>query len=194
MSSASSSALMSIFNRRSEGVTTGGGSVAESGRISAKEKKPLSSMPVNAPEPNRMGGPASIGKAVKITGQIYSKEDLYVDGEVEGTIELQAHRLTIGANGKVRCNIKAREVVVLGNVQGKVDSTDKLEVRKNASVVGDITTVRIVIEDGAYVKGSIDTLKSEPAKSSAGLRSEPAVPTMLAAAPANSHSAAMVAE
>ena len=154
----------------------------------------MSSMPVRTPEPERMRSPATIGKAVKITGQIYSKEDLYVDGDVEGTIELQAHRLTIGPNGKIRCNIKAREVVILGNVQGKVHSTDKLEVRKNASVVGDVTTARIVIEDGAYFKGSIDTAKSEPANSSDSVRSEPEVATLVAAAHANSHSGAMVAE
>jgi cytoskeletal protein CcmA (bactofilin family) len=104
---------------------------------------------------------------VKINGQIYSKEDLYVDGDVEGTIELQEHRLTIGPNGRVRSNVEAREVVILGNVQGNVDVSDKLEVRKDACVVGDITTARIVIEDGAYFKGSIDIVKLEPAKSSA---------------------------
>ena len=124
----------------------------------------MSSIPFKTPEPNSTCGQASIGKAVKIDGQIYSKEDLYVDGDVEGTIELQEHRLTIGPNGKVHSNIKAREVVILGNVQGNVEASDKLEVRKDASVVGDIKTARIVIEDGAYFKGSIDTVKPEPAK------------------------------
>ena len=132
-----------------------------------------------------MRGQASIGKAVKIDGQIYSKEDLYVDGDVEGTIELQEHRLTIGPNGKVHSNIKAREVVILGNVQGNVEASDKLEVRKDARVVGDIKSARIVIEDGAYFKGSIDTVKPESAKYSTSLQPKPQVTPFAAAAPLN---------
>ena len=146
----------------------------------------MSSIPFKTtPEPNSTSGQASIGKAVKIDGQIYSKEDLYVDGDVEGTIELQEHRLTIGPNGKVHSNIKAREVVILGNVQGNVEASDKLEVRKDARVVGDIKTARIVIEDGAYFKGSIDTVKPEPAKYSASLQPKPQVTPVTAAAPVN---------
>jgi len=122
---------------------------------------------------------------VKIDGQIYSKEELYVDGDVEGTIELQEHRLTIGPNGKVHSNIKAREVVILGNVQGNVEASDKLEVRKDASVLGDIKTARIVIEDGAYFKGSIDTVRPEPAKYSISLQPKPLVTPFAAAAPVN---------
>ena len=113
----------------------------------------MSSIPVKTRDPDRTHSPACIGKEVKITGQIYSKEELYVYGDVEGTIEMQAHRLTVGPEGKIRCNVKAREVVILGNVQGKVDASDRLEVRKGASVAGDITTARIVIEDSAYFKG-----------------------------------------
>ena len=145
----------------------------------------MSSIPFKTPEPNSTRGQASIGKAVKIAGQIYSKEDLYVDGDVEGTIELQEHRLTIGPNGKVHANIKAREVVILGNVQGNVEASDKLEVRKEARVVGDIRTSRIVIEDGAYFKGSIDIVKPEPAKYSASLQPQPQVTPVAAAAPVN---------
>jgi cytoskeletal protein CcmA (bactofilin family) len=138
-------------------------------------------MPFKTPEPDGTGGPASIGKAVKISGQIYSKEDLYIDGDVEGSIELREHRLTIGPNGKVRSNVKAREVVILGSVQGNVDASDKLEVRKDARLVGEIKTARIVIEDGAYFKESIDIVKSEPAKSSANLQPKPQVTPVAAA-------------
>jgi cytoskeletal protein CcmA (bactofilin family) len=145
------------------------------------------------PEPDSTRGQDSIGKAVKIEGQIYSKEDLYVDGDVEGSIELQEHRLTIGPNGKLHSNVKAREVVILGNVQGNVEVTDKLEIRKDARVVGDIKTARIVIEDGAYFKGSIDIVKAEPTKSSVRSQSESQVMPVVAT-PANSHSAAMVIE
>jgi cytoskeletal protein CcmA (bactofilin family) len=127
-------------------------------------------MPSKTAEPDGTRGQASIGKAVKISGQIYSKEDLYVDGDVEGSIELQEHRLTIGPNGKVRANVKASEVVILGTIQGNVDASDKLEVRKDARLVGEIKTARIVIEDGAYFKGGIDIVKPQPAKSSASLQ------------------------
>ena len=145
----------------------------------------MSSIPFTTPEPNSTRGQASIGKAVKINGQIYSKEDLYVDGDVEGTMELQEHRLTIGPNGKVHANIKAREVVIFGNVQGNVEASAKLEVRKDARVVGDIKTARLVIEDGAYFKGSIDTVKPEPAKYSTSLQPKSQVTPFAAAAPLN---------
>jgi cytoskeletal protein CcmA (bactofilin family) len=109
-------------------------------------------------------GAATIGNAVKVVGQIYSKEDLYVDGDVEGTIELLEHKLTIGPHGKVHSGIKAREVVALGSIQGNVEAADRIEIRKDARLVGDIRTARIVIEDGAYFKGSIDIVKGEPAR------------------------------
>ena len=101
---------------------------------------------------------------MKVNGQISSREDLYVDGDVEGTIELHDNRLTIGPNGKVHAGVKAREVVVLGSIQGNVEASDRLEIRKEGRLVGDIHTARIVIEDGAYFKGSIDIVKPEPAK------------------------------
>jgi cytoskeletal protein CcmA (bactofilin family) len=145
----------------------------------------LSSMPFKTPEPDASRGQASIGKAVKINGQIYSKEDLYVDGDVEGTIELQEHRLTIGPNGKVHSSVKAREVVVLGNIQGNVDASDKLEIRKDARLVGDIKTARIIIEDGAYFKGSIDIVRAEtkaPAQPAARSAAAPAPATAAASA------------
>jgi len=101
---------------------------------------------------------------VKVVGQIFSREDLFVDGEVEGTVEALEHKLTVGPNGTVKAATKAREVVVLGSVQGNVEATEKIEIRKDAKLVGDIKTARIIIEDGAYFKGSIDIVKPEPAK------------------------------
>jgi cytoskeletal protein CcmA (bactofilin family) len=131
------------------------------------------------------GGSATIGKAVKIVGQIYSKEDLFVDGDVEGTVELLEHRLTIGPNGKVQASVKAREVVVLGSIQGNVEANDRLEIRKDAKLVGDIKTARIVIEDGAYFKGSIDIVKPEPVKAAtANRQAAPAATPAGSAAPA----------
>jgi cytoskeletal protein CcmA (bactofilin family) len=119
-------------------------------------------MPVGKFEPPNSSASASIGKAVKVVGQIYSREDLYVDGEVEGTVEALEHKLTIGPNGAVRAGVKAREVVALGTIQGNVEAHDKIEIRKEAKLVGDIRTARIIIEDGAYFKGSIDIVKPEP--------------------------------
>jgi cytoskeletal protein CcmA (bactofilin family) len=121
-------------------------------------------MPPARFEPEVRGAAATIGKAVKVVGQIFSKEDLYVDGEVEGTVEALEHKLTVGPHGNMRAAIKGREVAVLGNVQGNVEATDKIEIRKDAKVVGDIKTARIIIEDGAYFKGAIDIVKPEPPK------------------------------
>jgi cytoskeletal protein CcmA (bactofilin family) len=134
-------------------------------------------------EPQGPAGSASIGKAVKVVGQIYSKEDLYVDGEVEGTVEALEHKLTIGPNGVVHAGVKAREVVALGTIQGNVEAHDKLEIRKDAKLVGDIRTARIIIEDGAYFKGSIDIVKPEPAKAAAKPPQAAAPPAPAAPAP-----------
>lgn len=152
-----------------------------------KEGTPLSSMssmPVGRLEPDTSrGGSASIGKAVKIVGQIFSREDLFVDGDVEGTIELMEHKLTVGPNGKVHAGVKAREVVALGAIQGNVEASDRLEIRKDARLVGDIKTARIVIEDGAYFKGSIDIVKPEPKAAPAPARQPPATAPAVSAMP-----------
>jgi len=115
----------------------------------------------------RTGSQATIGKSVIIKGQIYSREDLFLDGEFEGTVELQEHRLTIGPNGKVQANVKAREIVIIGTIHGNIDASDKVEIRKEARLVGDIRTTRISIDDGAYFKGSIDIQKADVAKQAA---------------------------
>jgi cytoskeletal protein CcmA (bactofilin family) len=145
-----------------------------------KEATPLSSMSLGRMDQDapRSGGLALIGKAVKVVGQIFAKEDLYVDGEIEGTVELLENKLTVGPHGTVRAAIKAREVVALGGIQGNVEAVDKIEIRKEARLVGDIRTARIIIEDGAYFKGSIDIVKPEPAKPAPPPRqpAEPAKP------------------
>ena len=122
-----------------------------------KESMPVSSTPVSRFEPASSGN--SIGKSVKVVGQIYSKEDLYVDGAVEGTLEASEHKLTIGPHGTIQASIKAREVLVLGTIQGNVEAFERLEIRKDAKLLGDIRTARIVIEDGAYFKGGVDIAK-----------------------------------
>ncbi len=140
----------------------------------------MATNPFKAPEPDARGS-ASIGKAVKINGQIFSKEDLYVDGDVEGTIELAENKLTIGPSGRVQAGIKAREVVVLGAIQGNVEAMDRLDIRKDAKLVGDIKTARIIIEDGAYFKGSIDIVKPDAKKSAPATAPAPAAPATVAA-------------
>jgi len=127
-----------------------------------KETSSVSSMPPARFEPENRGGAATIGKAVKVAGNIYSREDLYVDGDLEGTVEALEHKLTIGPNGTVKATIKAREVVVLGGIHGNVEGAQKIEIRKDAKLTGDIRTARIIIEDGAYFKGSIDIVKPDP--------------------------------
>ncbi len=112
-------------------------------------------------------GSATLGKNVTVKGQIFAREDLTIDGEVEGTIECHDHRLTIGPNARVQAGLKAREVIIQGSIQGNVESTDKIDIKKEAKLVGDIKTSRIVIEDGAYFKGSIDISKSSQAKQAA---------------------------
>ena len=110
------------------------------------------------------GGSAALGKNVTVKGQIFAREDLTIDGEVEGTVECQEHRLTIGPNARVQAGLKAREIIIHGSIQGNVDATDKIDIKKEAKLVGDIKTSRIVIEDGAYFKGSIDISKAVSTK------------------------------
>jgi cytoskeletal protein CcmA (bactofilin family) len=123
-----------------------------------------------------------MGKSVIVKGQIVSREDLTIDGEVEGTVELQEHRLTIGPNGRVVATVKAREVVVLGTLHGNVETRDRIHIRKDAKLVGDIRTARIEIEDGAYFKGNIDIVRTEP-KTAASTQVKPqgSAPTAAAA-------------
>jgi cytoskeletal protein CcmA (bactofilin family) len=134
-------------------------------QIQGEQPQPEGAPPATReiPKPPAASSAAAIGASMIIKGDISSREELYVDGEVEGNLELQ-HRLTIGPRGKVRANIKAREVVIIGSVQGNVEVSDKITIHKNGSLIGDIKTAGIVIDDGAYFKGSIDIVKSPPIK------------------------------
>jgi cytoskeletal protein CcmA (bactofilin family) len=143
--------------------------------------------PMSSPSsPNFMGaegrGSAVIGKSVMIKGQIVSREDLTIDGDVEGTVELHEHRLTVGPHGKVTAGVKAREIVVLGTIEGNVDVTDRIDIRKDARLVGDIKTARIVIEDGAFFKGSIDIQRPDVRPAPAPAKAAPAPAAAAAAA------------
>lgn len=102
------------------------------------------------------GDLAQIGKSVVIKGDLTGSEDLYVDGQVEGSIALKTNSLTVGPNGQVKASVEAKGVVVQGKLEGNVVASDRVELRKSAWVTGDITTQRISIEEGAYLKGKVD--------------------------------------
>jgi cytoskeletal protein CcmA (bactofilin family) len=104
-----------------------------------------------------------IGKSVQIKGELTGSEDLYLDGSIEGTIDLRDHSLIIGPNGKIKAAIAARDLVVHGRIEGNVTATGRVELRKSCTLIGDVSTQRIVIEDGAFFKGAID-IKEKDAK------------------------------
>jgi cytoskeletal protein CcmA (bactofilin family) len=112
------------------------------------------------------GGQARLGASLHVKGEITGNEDLAIDGTVEGLVQLEDRRLTVGASAKVTADVIAREVVVYGNVKGNLRARDRIEIKKDGSVVGDLTTARIMIEDGAYFKGSIEIDKAGEASSS----------------------------
>lgn len=110
------------------------------------------------------GEQATIGKGLFIKGEITGSESLYIDGKIEGTINLPGNRLTVGKNGQVNAAINAREIVVLGKVRGNVSATDRVDIRAEGSLTGDVAAARISIEDGAFFKGGIDIKKPEGGK------------------------------
>ena len=157
-----------------------------------KPNQPCSITPSSTPEPVRPAPPtpafdaasrptspasgdqATIGKGLLIKGEISGSESLYIDGKVEGSINLPGNRVTVGRNGQVAASINAREIVVLGKVRGNVTATDRVDIRVEGSLSGDVSAARISIEDGAYFKGGIDIRKPE-AKSVGSLA--PSIPT-----------------
>src|SRR5262249_13363215 len=122
---------------------------------------PLVSSPPPRHEPHSNRQTATIGASMQIKGEIRTHEELMVDGEVEGALESHS-LLTVGPNGKVRANIKAREVVIFGSVRGDVNVTDKIAIRGQGSLIGNIKSAGISIDDGAYFKGSVDILRTDP--------------------------------
>jgi cytoskeletal protein CcmA (bactofilin family) len=129
---------------------------------------------------------ATIGKSVVVKGELSGSEDLVLDGEVEGSISLRGQSLTVGPNGRVRANIEARNVILHGRVDGDIRATERVELRKTASLSGDISTARISIEDGAFFKGTIDIQKPEPAVK---LETKAPSAALAAAAPVSASSA-----
>ena len=110
---------------------------------------------------------AHIGKSVCIKGELSGSEDIYLDGEVEGSIQLSGNSLTVGPNGRVRANVSARNVIVSGSLTGNIQASERTEFRKSATVSGDVQTRRIAIEDGAFFKGKLEILPETKAASNA---------------------------
>jgi cytoskeletal protein CcmA (bactofilin family) len=108
---------------------------------------------------------ARLGSSLHVKGEISGNEDLLIDGSVEGLIQLDERKLTVGPAAKVTADIIAREIVVYGNVKGNLRAKDRIEIKKDGSVNGDLTTARIMIEDGAYFKGSIEIDKGSEKES-----------------------------
>ena len=115
--------------------------------------------PAPVPQNASTGEQATIGKSLVIKGEVTGSESLYIDGKVEGSISLPGNRVTVGRNGQVAANINAREIVVLGKVRGNVTASDRVDIRSEGSLTGDVTAQRISIEDGAFFKGGIDIRK-----------------------------------
>ena len=119
--------------------------------------------PRQAPAPSMQspstGEQATIGKSLVIKGEVSGSESLYIDGKVEGSISLPGNRVTVGRNGQVAASISAREIVVLGKVRGNLTASDRVDIRSDGSLTGDVVAARISIEDGAFFKGGIDIKK-----------------------------------
>ena len=120
------------------------------------------------------GEQATIGKSLVVKGEVTGSESLYIDGKVEGSINLPGNRVTVGRNGQVAANILAREVVVLGKVRGNINASDRVDIRSEGSLTGDVAAARISIEDGAYFKGGIDIRKPGDTKGGASASSNSA--------------------
>jgi cytoskeletal protein CcmA (bactofilin family) len=131
---------------------------------------------------------ATIGRTLVIKGEVSGGESLYIDGRIEGTINLNDNRVTIGRNGTVAANINAREVVIMGKVTGNIECTDRLDIRSEGSLTGDVVTQRISVEDGAFLKGSVQVRaaehKQEKAQHQAQTQAKAAEPAKPAAAAA----------
>lgn len=104
---------------------------------------------------------ATIGRSLVIKGEVSGSESLYVDGRIEGTISFKEHRVTVGRNGVVAANIFAREVVVMGKVTGNIECSDRVDIRSEGSLTGDVISRRISVEDGALLRGSVQLAPAE---------------------------------
>jgi cytoskeletal protein CcmA (bactofilin family) len=121
---------------------------------------------------------ASIGKSITIKGELSGGEDLTIEGQVDGTIELQDHVLTVGPNGRIKAQITAKSIVVLGRVTGNLTATEKVDIREDGSVEGDIVAPRVAIADGSHFRGSVDMQRKDQAASNDRKTSMPTMAPM----------------
>ncbi|MEO8078071.1 MAG: polymer-forming cytoskeletal protein [Acidobacteriota bacterium] len=126
----------------------------------------------------------NIGKSVVIKGELNGSEDLTIEGQVEGKIELRQNVLTIGANGRIKAQVFAKAVIILGEVTGNVTATEKVDIRDNGSVDGDIAAPRVAIAEGAHFRGSIDMQKANAKPGDAKADAKPGHTAAAVATPA----------
>lgn len=156
---------MSMWNRKKdEDIQVRPVSPAPQGLEPSPETIPMSTIPSRRVEEATLRAAAVVGKTVVVKGTITGKEDLVVDGRVDGDIELPENRLTVGVGGHVQGGVRAREIVVYGTVQGNLEASERVEIKKNARVLGDLRAQRPVIEDEAYFKGNVETIRVEQPK------------------------------
>jgi cytoskeletal protein CcmA (bactofilin family) len=129
----------------------------------------------------------NIGKSVFIKGELSGSEDLTIEGNVEGRIELKDNTLTIGPNGKIRAEVFAKQVIVLGEVTGNVTASEKVDIRDNGSVDGDVTSPRVAIAEGAHFRGAIDMQRAGQAPAAAKPAAKEAAIAAVHAVSASSH-------
>ncbi len=127
------------------------------------EVKTLMSEPTpKSTNPSAAGSPHTVlGRTVVVQGQLSAGEDLLIEGQFEGNVNLDDHCLTVGPEGHVKAEISARQVVILGSVTGNLSAREKIEIRRTGHVVGDLVAATVAIEDGAYFKGSIDIARGD---------------------------------
>jgi len=150
-----------------------------------KEAIPMSTYPTRTAEIGNLRAGALIGKSLELTGEIRGAEDLVIDGKLKGDVELPEHRLTIGPSGVVHGKIRAREIVVYGTVHGNLEASERVEIKKHAKVVGDLKAQRPVIEDEAYFKGNVETIRAEAPRQPAPAPAQQASSAQPSAAAAN---------
>jgi cytoskeletal protein CcmA (bactofilin family) len=133
--------------------------------LQSPEPKYTPTAPTNSYTPVKAAAPmmeqATIGRTLVIKGEVSGAESLFIDGRVEGTISFPDSRVTIGRNGSVAANINAKEIVIMGKVQGNVECADRLDIRSDGSLTGDVITHRFTVEEGAVLKGGIEVRAAE---------------------------------
>jgi cytoskeletal protein CcmA (bactofilin family) len=161
--------------KRDEAVKPAGQAAPPAPAVPAQAAAPAPAAPARADEPRgaQARDVVNIGKSVVIKGELNGSEDLTIEGHVEGKIELRDHVLTIGPNGKIKAEVFAKAVIVLGEVAGNVSATEKVDIRDRGSVDGDIVSPRVAIAEGAHFRGSVDMGRGNTPKQGQLGRQEP---------------------